>query len=153
MRAGLSASLFAFALLACSPAQETKAPEETPVAEAAAAAAAQLPASDPSWEGARAAGVDFRALGQEPGWLLDIYTHDRIVLAWNYAQTRVAFPLTTPQYPQEGATRYETQADGHTLVITTRRAPCQDVMSGENFPATVEIVLDGTTLNGCGRSV
>ncbi|GAN00435.1 hypothetical protein U91I_04101 [alpha proteobacterium U9-1i] len=151
MRALSIASVLALALFACSPAEDAKAPEAAPVAQPAAAAPA-LPAIDPPWDGARAAGVDFRAVGQEPGWLLDIYTQDRIVLAWNYAQSRAAFPLTPPQSPQEGATRYETQADGHTLVITTRRAPCQDVMSGENFPATVEIVIDGTTLQGCGRS-
>jgi uncharacterized membrane protein len=150
MRAVLSASLLAFALLACAPAEQAKAPEETPAAQAAVT---DLPPVDPPWDGAHAAGVDFRAVGQEPGWLLDIYTQDRIVLAWNYSQSRAAFPLTAPQYPQEGATRYETSDGRHTLVITTRRFPCQDVMSGENFPATVEIVIDGTTLNGCGRSV
>ena len=152
MRAVLSASLFAFALLACAPAEQAKAPEEAPIAEAAAVAP-DLPPVDPPWDGARAAGVDFRAVGQEPGWLLDIYTQDRIVLAWNYAQSRAAFPLTTPQYPREGATRYETTDGRHTLVISTRRFPCQDVMSGESFPATVEIVIDGNTLNGCGRSM
>ncbi len=138
----------ALALAACTPAPpaaNTDAPVATP--------ALALPAETPSWEGARAAGVDFRAVGQEPGWLLDIYQSDRIVLQWNYAESKSAFPLTEPQYPQEGATRYETQAGGHTLSITTRRFPCQDTMSGESFPATVEIVIDGTTLNGCGRSV
>lgn len=152
MRTMLSASLSAFALLACSPAEEAKAPEEALVVQPAGAAP-DLPPVDPPWDGARAAGVEFRAVGQEPGWLLDIYTQDRIVLAWNYAQSRAAFPLTAPQYPQEGATRYETSDGRHTLVITTRRFPCQDVMSGENFPAAVEIVIDGNTLNGCGKSV
>lgn len=138
----MRAILIALALTACA-----QAPVLTPAPSPA------LPAGAPSWETARAAGVDFRAVGQEPGWLLDIYQSDRIVLEWNYAQDRAAFPLTEPQYPQEGVTRYETRANGHTLTITTRRFPCQDTMSGENFPATVEIVIDATTLRGCGRSV
>lgn len=141
------AVLIALALAACAPAPQQ---EETSIPAAEAVAA---PADTPSWEGARAAGVDFRAIGQEPGWILDIYQQSRIVLEWNYGESRVGFPLTEPQYPQEGATRYETGADAHTLVVTIRRFPCQDSMSGENFPATVEIVIDGTTLNGCGKGV
>lgn len=107
----------------------------------------------PSWETARAAGVDFRAVGEEPGWMLDIYQQNRIFMLWDYGQASAAFPLTEPSYPQEGATRYESRASGHTLSVTIRRFPCQDTMSGEAFPATVEAVIDGRTLTGCGRSV
>ncbi|MBY0563369.1 MAG: hypothetical protein K2P58_04200 [Hyphomonadaceae bacterium] len=107
----------------------------------------------PSWSDARAAGVDFRAVGQEPGWLLDIHQSERIVLVWDYGENGASFPLTEPTYPQEGATHYETQAGGRTLQITIRRMPCEDAMSGEAFPAQVEAVIDGRTLSGCGRSV
>jgi putative lipoprotein len=107
----------------------------------------------PSWTDARAAGVDFRGVGQEPGWMVDIHARDRIVLLLDYGQRLLEFPLTEPVYPQEFATRYETQSNGSRLHITIRRAPCQDAMSGEAFPATVEIVIDGRTLSGCGRSV
>jgi uncharacterized membrane protein len=107
----------------------------------------------PSWDGARAAGVDFRAVGQEPGWMVDIHTQDRIALLLDYGQTLIQLPRSDPTYPVEGSTRYDVQGSGHTLAITIRRLPCQDVMSGEAYPATVEVVIDGRTLNGCGRSV
>ncbi len=85
--------------------------------------------------------------------MLDIYQQHRIVLIWDYGESSAEFPLVEPTYPQEGATRYDVQANGRALAITTRRFPCQDSMSGENFPASVEVVIDGRTLTGCGRSV
>lgn len=149
----MRALILVLALAACSP-QEAK-QEATPVApasEAANTAGAAL-AEMPTWETARAAGVDFRAVGQEPGWIVDIYTANRIVALIDYGQTRIEFPRGEPTYPVEGATRFDAQVEGHTLAITYRRAPCEDAMSGEAYPATVAVVIDGRTLNGCGRSV
>lgn len=140
--------VLALALGACADRTIVSHPEPAPgeVADVNAQAA-------PTWERARAAGVDFRAIGQEPGWLLDIYTQDRIVLEWDYGEQRAEFPLTEPTYPLEGAARYETQSNGHMLAVIIRRFPCQDAMSGEAFPASVEVSIDGRTLQGCGRTV
>lgn len=148
----MRALIIAFALAACSQAPPANEPTEPPATTAEAAQADNL-AAMPPWGEARAGGVDFRGVGQEPGWMIDIYTQDRIVLLLDYGETLAAFPLTAPTYPAEGATRYDTQADGKTLSVTIRRAPCQDSMSGESFPATVEVNIDGRSLNGCGRSV
>lgn len=152
--------LFALALAACSPQTEKQADRpppattvsETPVAPAVSNNERNL-AQMPSWENARAAGVDFRAVGQEPGWLLDIYQQNRIRLLWDYGEQLADFGLSPPTHPQEGATRYEAHSDGRSLVVTIRRSPCQDGMSGEAYPSTVEVVIDGRTLQGCGRSV
>ncbi|MCX7357768.1 MAG: hypothetical protein NT015_06475 [Alphaproteobacteria bacterium] len=147
----MRALFFVLALGACTaePAKQEAAP---PAAETTDAAQSPL-AEMPTWETARAAGVDFRAVGQEPGWIVDIYTADRIVALIDYGQTRIEFPRGQPANPVEGATHFQTQTEGHTLTITYRRAPCEDAMSGEPYPATVEVVIDGRTLNGCGRSV
>lgn len=161
----MRALILCLALAACSgePAQtpadtntETAAP-----AEPANAVPAITPPSSveealaqmPSWEEARARGVDFRGVGQEPGWLLDVYQQGRIRFLWDYGENLADFPLPAPAYPQEGATQYQTQADGRSLTVTIRRAPCQDAMSGEAYPSRVEVVIDGRTLSGCGRSV
>lgn len=112
-----------------------------------------LPEASPSWESARAAGVDFRGVGQEPGWLLDIYTNDRIVLEWDYGDQRAVFPLPAADTEVEGETRYEAEAEGHVVQITIRPIPCQDTMSGEAFPSTVEVEISDVSLSGCGRSV
>ena len=139
------------ALAACTPqpAKQDAAPPAESSATDTQAALAQMPA----WDGARAAGVDFRAVGQEPGWLVDVYAQNRIVALLDYGETLIEFPRTEPTYPVEGSTRYETQADGHTISITIRRFPCEDAMSGEAYPSAVEVVIDGRTLQGCGRSV
>ncbi|HYD86531.1 MAG TPA: hypothetical protein VEA80_03585 [Vitreimonas sp.] len=162
----MRAILLALALAACTqgeaPSSEADGGAEAPDQPQADAAATQtqqpITAQDalarmPSWEGARAAGVDFRAVGQEPGWILDIYTERRMRLVWDYGESAADFPLTPPTYPQEGATRYEAAQNGRTLAVTIRRAPCQDAMSGAPYPSTVEVVIDGRTLNGCGKSV
>ncbi len=144
----MRALILALAIAACSAEAPTPANVETP-----SAATAITLESMPSWENARAAGVDFRGVGQEPGWMLDIHQSDRIVFLWDYGEQSAVFPLPAPTAPQEGATRYEAEARGHVLTITIRRAPCQDAMSGEPFPATVEIVIDQRELDGCGRTV
>ncbi len=140
----------ALTLAACG-GPETPAPTTAPAANAASGPT--LTSAAPSWEHARAAGVDFRGIGQEPGWLLDVYTQNYIVLDWDYGEKREIFPLPEPTYPVQGATRYEARTEAHALTITIRRFPCQDTMSGEAFPATVELDIDGRTLEGCGRSV
>jgi putative lipoprotein len=155
----MRALIMVLALAACSQAEEAKV--EAPAETATPASAAQAPPANaqealarmPSWGDARAAGVDFRAVGQEPGWLLDIYTRGIIKFVWDYGDNYAEFAIAEPTSPQEGATRYEANSDGRALVVTIRRAPCQDAMSGEAYPSTVEVVVDGRALNGCGRSV
>jgi putative lipoprotein len=145
----MRALLLVLTLTACAPQPPAQAPTHAAAAQTNEERLAQMP----SWDGARTAGVDFRAIGQEPGWLLDIYQRERIRLLWDYGDSLADFPLSEPTSPREGATRYDTQAAGRTLSITITRFPCQDAMSGEAYPATVELVIDGRTLNGCGRSV
>lgn len=151
----MRALLFILALAACSPQTEAPPANETP-APALEAATAGDQASNlarmPAPNGLRAAGVDFRAVGQEPGWILDVYTSGIIKMIWAYGENYAEFPAGTPNTAQEGATRYEANAGGRSLTVTIRRAPCEDAMSGEAYPSTVEVVIDGATLSGCGRS-
>jgi uncharacterized membrane protein len=151
MRALILALALSSALAACG---QTTVVENTAEDTSTAAPAADPNAPPaPAWEDARAEGVDFRAVGQEPGWMLNIYREAKITLDWDYGQSKAEFPLSTPDTSQEGATHYNAQAGGHTLAVTIRRFPCQDAMSGAAFPSTVEVVIDGQTLQGCGRSI
>ncbi len=148
--------IFALALAACSPAAQTTPPDATepatPSLEASATPATNL-ARMPGWDAARAAGVDFRGVGQEPGWMLDIYTNGNIKFVYDYGEHYAELAAGQPNTTQEGATRYEAHSDGVSVAVTIRRFPCQDAMSGEGYPSTVEVVVDGRTLNGCGKSV
>ncbi len=146
--------ILAIALAACAPQPGPEEPAPASDAPSAAEQEADSPLAQlPSWENARAAGIDFRGVGQEPGWIVDIYLDGRIKLIWDYGEASAEFPPSAPTYPQEGATRYAAQGNGRTLAVTIRRFPCQDAMSGQDYPTTVEVVIDGRTLNGCGRSV
>lgn len=141
-------------LAACGADEQKQGEAPAPAEQAAAPTSAEdALAQMPRWETARAAGVDFRAVGQEPGWMLDIYTRGVIKFVWDYGENYAEFAVSDPTAPQDGVTRYEAHSDGRALVITTRRTPCEDAMSGQPYPATVEVVIDGRTLNGCGKSV
>jgi uncharacterized membrane protein len=151
----MRAMFLSIALAGCSPqAGDPPPPEEQTAAPASAGGTEVNLAAMPAWREARRAGVDFRGVGQEPGWMIDIYQRDRIVVLLDYGETLIEFPRTEPTYPVEGVTRYDTRSDeGGALGVSIRRFPCQDSMSGEAFPATVEINISGRTLSGCGRSV
>ncbi len=52
------------------------------------------------WEKAKLAGADFRAVGNEPGWHLEILVGGRIVLVADYGATRIERPLPQPNSRQ-----------------------------------------------------
>jgi membrane-bound inhibitor of C-type lysozyme len=106
------------------------------------------------WEHAKLNGAGFRAVGNEPGWHLEIYTGDRIVLVTDYGETRLEFASPSPQTDQRArTTTYHVQDDSHDLTILIEGRPCRDTMSGEEFSSAVTLTLDGRTLRGCGRSL
>ncbi len=120
--------MFMLALTACAP---PSAPAPT------AAAQTQAPAP-----------IVFRAIGQEPGWRLEI--GDTIDLLYRYGEARATLPAAAPDISQDGVTRYAASNDAHTMTIVVTPAPCEDAMSGQPYPARVTVVIDGETLEGCG---
>lgn len=100
-----------------------------------------------AWHDAAAAGATFRAVGQEPGWLLDVYP-DRLVLAADYGTREVTVPR-----PARRAAGDTTLYEAGRLRVTIVAEPCRDAMSGQPYPHTVRVTLDGTTWDGCGMSL
>lgn len=92
---------------------------------------------------------EFRGLGQEPGWTIELFA-DRIAFVGDYDERQVVVPRPTP-VRRGGQTRYvvETEANDFELVILERA--CRDAMSGEAYPMTVIVTLDGDRYRGCGR--
>jgi uncharacterized membrane protein len=104
--------------------------------------------ADP-WTDARLRGVTFRAIGQEPGWVLDI-APDSITFIADYGERTVRAPA--PPARQDGAAAtWEAQADGRLLRIVAEPTRCADIMSGETFPWSVRVVFDTEAWTGCGR--
>ncbi|MEM9303574.1 MAG: hypothetical protein AAGE01_15760 [Pseudomonadota bacterium] len=100
------------------------------------------------WEGAKLRGVSFRAVGQEPGWLLEIRNGERIDFSFDYGQRTLRVPATEPD--DDTSTR-TSRFVSWPLEITIEGRPCGDAMSGEAFDTTVVVRLAERTFQGCGR--
>ncbi len=100
------------------------------------------------WEHAKLDGVDFRGVGNEPPWVLEIRDMSRIVLMTDYGDARIERPLPEAVTDQG---RKMTQWDAGDLQIEITAEMCHDTMSGESFDSRVVIHWEGQVLRGCGR--
>lgn len=106
------------------------------------------------WEHVKLNGGDFRAVGNEPGWSLEIYRQSTLILVTDYGTQRYEFVLPEADSdPVAGTTRYVTSSDGHRLELVLSARSCRDSMSGELFSTRVDLTLDGQSLSGCGRAL
>ncbi|WP_152032986.1 COG3650 family protein [Gallaecimonas mangrovi] len=108
--------------------------------------ACKLDSSATPWDAARIKGVGFRALGSEPGWVLEI-TNTELDLTSNYGQSHIQAKARLRQ--QGDKTLY--QSADFTAILSP--GPCTDSMSGERFETRVEIKMPDATLQGCGNSL
>lgn len=113
------------------------------------------PETDP-WEQAKRAGVTLRAVGQEPGWLMEIYENRRVELLLDYGDTRITTRIASMEVDfTRNTTTYRVLPPTSPLAITitAEDQACYDPMSGEGF--TVAVVVDfedtGRLYRGCGR--
>jgi len=104
------------------------------------------------WHQAKLRGVSFRAVGQEPGWLLEITMGTEILLVLDYGQTRLSLPYVEPiVHNEESRTEYVLESSN--TVVEIRGEPCRDTMSDEQFSVSVTIFLIDRSLEGCGRAL
>lgn len=105
----------------------------------------------------RAEGIDFYAVGQEPGWTLNM-DMEKI---YSFS-TMDGIVMNTP--PVQGTTSadgritsYKAQVEMGEILITVTREECMDIMSGEKFPFRVNVSMkrgvdkDFRLYSGCGR--
>lgn len=106
------------------------------------------------WEHAKLNGADFRAIGNEPGWNLEIHGGSKAILVTGYGSKRYEINLLPPQVNREVKTTVFTSSTGEPRVtLKIMGEHCSDTMSGEQFETTVEVDLDGKILRGCGRAL
>jgi putative lipoprotein len=104
------------------------------------------------WEDARRRGVDFRGVGNEPGWILEIQQGRHLLFIGDYGMRRVAAP--DPGAQVEGLARsWHAITESAELQVEVVEEPCVDTMSGEAFPSRVTVTLDADILYGCGRDL
>jgi putative lipoprotein len=129
---------------ACS-AQEPEAASEDPVARE------QELAKNDVWHAAKLRGVAFRAIGQEPGWMLEITIGEEILVVTNYGEAKESYAYVEPQ-EDKAASKTVFQLDVDTRILIEGKL-CADSMSGESFEVTVTLTIGAKTLKGCGRAL
>ncbi len=110
-------------------------------------------APDP-WVESGLLGYDFRAIGQEPGWLLEIDNEKGMRVLTDYGETEIHIG-ETPDRIAESSTSwsYTVRGGPAELRVVIADTTCQDLMSGEEFPSSVTLTVDGRDLAGCGQSL
>lgn len=100
------------------------------------------------WYEAAARGVRFRAIGNEPGWLLEVGHGERPVLRAELDYGERTVELQGLSQAGDGWTG-ET-ADGSAVAVEVERVDCNDGMSGARFEAAVQLRLGDARYRGCG---
>lgn len=102
------------------------------------------------WEDARRRGVDFRAVGNEPGWQLEIHSGKRMLFEFDYGMQRIM--VQDPKWVDTDTTRaYSGVSAERNLNVEIVEQACVDSMSGEQFPDRVVVRLDNQQYEGCGQ--
>jgi heat shock protein HslJ/uncharacterized membrane protein len=97
---------------------------------------------------------DFRALGQEPGWQLEIRKGAEMRLTYDYGTGTAVTPAAKVQIdPTSGTRTYHAVTLANELRVVIVPVQCADTMSGKSFTATVSVTLNGRTLRGCGEEL
>jgi heat shock protein HslJ len=99
---------------------------------------------------ARARGVDFRAVGQEPGWVLELKEGEQVTAVLDYGATSLMLPAPSSETAADGTISYDTSTDTDHLLLTIKDKTCVDSMSGESHPSTVQLQVNDKSYQGCG---
>ena len=106
------------------------------------------------WEHAKLNGADYRAVGNEPGWSLEVHSQKSIILTTDYGKTRHEFTAPEAEIDKTNRiTTYRAKESGHELSLIISGEACLDSMSGEEFSSKATVILDGKILRGCGRAL
>jgi len=95
---------------------------------------------------------DFRALGQEPGWQLEIHKGSEMRFTYDYGKGELVTPAARAHVDSSSGTRtYRSVTEANDLEVVIVPVRCADSMSGKQFAATVSVTLNGRAFHGCGE--
>jgi uncharacterized membrane protein len=101
------------------------------------------------WEAAKARGVAFRGVGNEPGWVVEVDggTAPAMRVTLDYGErTLVVSRAHVMKVGFEGAA-----TDGTRVVLLLRHEDCSDGMSDAVYPVAATLNVGGQEYRGCGR--
>lgn len=104
------------------------------------------------WEDAKLRGNDFRAVGNEPGWYLEIaQAGKKALLVTDYGDEKYELILSQPFISQERRTaRYRIKGFIDILIETEN---CIDSVTGFLYESKVKVLTDGRAYIGCGKAL
>lgn len=103
------------------------------------------------WDEARLIGVDYRAVGREPTWSLEIDDgkYMRFII-----EGSGALYTPVPDPTGDGKRRvYRALTESVDLEAIVEEKPCLDPSTPDPFPHTVTVTFNGIPYVGCGRPV
>ena len=100
-------------------------------------------------EDARARGVVFRGLGNEPGWTVEVGPVTSLVFETSYGADRHEFPNAMSAGEVTAGRTYRAEQDGQTIEVTVKQETCQDD-SGQPYDYSFRVTFAGATVQGCG---
>lgn len=127
-----------------------KRPSSEPVAPVAEPSTPATPQTSP-WEQAKARGIVFRGIGNEPGWLVEVGTSATPALhaELDYGERKIDIAHAQPL---SGATGYTgATSDGVEVKLQLQRGDCSDGMSDQTYPVSAKLSVGDKTYAGCGR--
>ncbi len=106
------------------------------------------------WEAAKLDGVDFRAIGNEPGWVLEIRERNKLRFRYDYGQSEIdAIADDIVSDPDSRETVFSATTSSGELRIVLSGKVCMDSMSDEAFRTSVLVNYMGARYSGCGRAL
>ena len=105
-----------------------------------------------TFERAKHNGVAFRAIGNEPGWILEITSDKEVLFLTNLGQDRTHFEVIE-KFSDYNSTEYEMRSQYNVLYIRIENRRCQDTMVDRVYESTVYINFDGVNMTGCGKAL
>lgn len=108
------------------------------------------PGTNP-WDASRARGASFRGIGQEPGWIVEVFPGRSLVALLDYGERTITAPWVAPQRGSAGRVTFTSATAAGTLVVDVTPVPCADAMSGERMTHTVVLRYGSDEYRGCGR--
>ncbi|ADO78128.1 hypothetical protein [Halanaerobium praevalens] len=104
------------------------------------------------WQEAKAEGVQFRAVGNEPGWLVEIREDQRIKFVNNYGDLELKAPVDDLWIGPVGEDKiYYVENDAIQFQVVVMKKDYQDSMSGERLPYQVRVVFPNKSYVGGGK--
>lgn len=107
-----------------------------------------------TWVDAKLRGADFRAVGHEPGWYLELFSTVESLLVIDDGEERFRFVAEGPQAMDDSpGDVFSGQARGLSIKVEITAEPCLDSKIDVEYQTTVQVNVGGRVLRGCGNPV